>query len=160
MPRRPTRTERTVQSVNWSDLNPGAKAVRIGHIGVAAVGLGSLAYVWACALTGRRDRLLAASCIALSAQGIAILIGRGKCPLGPLQQRLGDPTPCFELVLPPRAAKAALPVLVPVALGGVILVALPTAVGRGRFMIDRWPFRRAGSSLSGRHHILTSSSMR
>jgi hypothetical protein len=113
-----------VQGVDWSALDTGAKAVRIGHIGVAFVGLGSLAYVWACALTGRRDRWLAAACVALSVQGVAILSGGGNCPLGPLQQRLGDPTPCFELVLPPRAAKAALPVLVPVALGGVALVAL------------------------------------
>jgi hypothetical protein len=105
-------------------LSAGAKMVRIGHIGIAVVALGSLAYVWACALTGRRDRLLALACVALSAQGAAILLGGGNCPLGPLQQRLGDPTPCFELVLPPRAAKAAFPILVAAGLGGVILVAL------------------------------------
>jgi hypothetical protein len=80
--------------------------------------------MWACALTGRRDRLLAAACITLSVQGTAILIGRENCPLGPLQQRLGDPTPCFELVLPPRPAKTAFRVLVPVAMGGAILLAL------------------------------------
>jgi hypothetical protein len=51
-------------------------------------------------------------------------MGGGTCPIGPIQQRLGDPTPCFELVLPPRATKAAFLVLPPVALGGVILVAL------------------------------------
>ena len=121
---RPAHSESTVESVDWSALNTGAKAVRIGHIGVAVVGLGSLVYVWVCALTGRRDRLLAASCIALSVQGVAILIGCGNCPLGPLQQRLGDPDPLFELVLPPRAAKAAFRVLLPVALSGIILLAL------------------------------------
>jgi hypothetical protein len=127
--------EPTAQSVDWSALSTGAKAVRVGHIGVATVGLGSLAYVWACALTGRRNRWLAASCIALSVQGIAILIGRGNCPLGPLQQRVGDPTPCFELVLPPRAAKAALPVLVSVAVGGVLVIALRNRARTSRLVV-------------------------
>ena len=83
-----------------------------------------LGYVWLCALTGRRDRILGAALATLSVQGAALLIGRGNCPLGPLRQRLGDPTPLFELALPPRAAKAAVPVLVAVALGGVAIVAL------------------------------------
>jgi hypothetical protein len=35
----------------------------------------------------------------------------GDCPLGGLQERLGDPDPLFELVLPARAARLAVPVL-------------------------------------------------
>ena len=124
MPPRQTDGKPTDSGIDSSALSTGAQAVRIGHIGVSVVGLGSLAYVWTGALTGRRDRWLVAACAALSAQGIAILIGGGNCPLAPLQQRLGDPTPCFELVLPPRAAKAAFPVLLSAGLGGVILVAL------------------------------------
>src|ERR1700730_11952106 len=42
---RPTHSEPTVQRVKWSALDSGARAVRIGHIGVGVVGLGSLAYV-------------------------------------------------------------------------------------------------------------------
>ena len=61
---------------------------------------------------------------ALSLQAVALLIGRGDCPLGPLQASQGDPTPCFELVLPPKAAKAAIPVLTVVAVIGVGIVAL------------------------------------
>ena len=106
-----------------SELNSGAKALRIGHIAIGVVGLSSLTYVWLCALTGRRDRILAAAVATLSVQGVALLIGRGNCPLGPLQQRVGDPTPLFELVLPPRAAKAAIPVLVSASLVGVGIVA-------------------------------------
>ena len=87
---------------------------------IAAVGLGSVGYVWVCALTGRRDGVLGAALAALTVEGIAVLAGRGDCPLGPLQQRLGDPAPLFELVLPPRAARAAFPVLVAVTVGGVI----------------------------------------
>lgn len=87
---------------------------------IAAVGLSSVAYLWACALTGRRDRWLGAACVVLAAQGVGVLIGQGDCPLAPLQRRLGDPTPCFELVLPPRVAKAAFPLLLAVTLGGFV----------------------------------------
>jgi hypothetical protein len=93
---------------------------------IAIVGLSSLAYVWTCAVTRRRDRMLGVSVVALAMQGLGVLIGRGNCPLGPLQRRLGDPVPLFELVLPPRAARAAVPTLVAVTLGGVIaLLARP-----------------------------------
>jgi hypothetical protein len=94
------------------------------HIAITVVELSSLAYLWFCALTGRRDRALRAALATLSVQGGALLIGSGNCPLGPLQQRLGDPDPLFELVLPPRAAKAAIPALLAVALGGVAILAL------------------------------------
>ncbi len=93
------------------ELGRGARAFRLLHSAIAIVGLSSLGYVWWCAVTGRRDAVLAASVAWLLAQGVGMVIGRGNCPLGPLQRRLGDPTPLFELVLPPRAAKAVFPVL-------------------------------------------------
>jgi len=109
----------------FAELGSGAKGLRLGHIGIAVVELSSLTYLWYCALSGRRDRLLGVAVATLSVQGVALLIGRGNCPLGPLQQRLGDPGPLFELILPPRAAKAAIPVFFAVALGGLAILALP-----------------------------------
>ena len=106
------------------ELNTGAKAVRVAHFAIALAGLSSLSYVWLCALTGRRDRILGAALGTLTAQGVGLLVGRGNCPLGPLQLRLGDPDPLFELVLPPRAARAAIPILTAAALLGVAIVAL------------------------------------
>ena len=95
--------------------------------------LASLGYVWGCALTGRRDRLLRAAVGLLGAEGAALIVGRGNCPLGPFQARLGDPVPLFELVLPPRAAKAAVPVLAAVAVAGIAAVGiLPPADGEPR----------------------------
>ncbi len=44
--------------------------------------------------------------------------------MGPLQEKLGDPVPFFELVLPPRAAKAAVPILAAVTAGGILAVVL------------------------------------
>src|ERR1700694_5937089 len=106
----------------FAELGSGAKGLRLGHIGIAVVELSSLTYLWYCALSGRRDRLLGAAVATLAVQGVALLIGHGNCPLGPLQRRLGDPDPLFELILPPRAAKAAIPVLITGALGGVAVL--------------------------------------
>jgi hypothetical protein len=82
------------------------------------VNLAALAYVWLCAALKRRDRRLTYSVGLLSAEGAALLIGGGNCPLGPFQRSIGDPVPMFELFLPPRAAKAAIPVLTIVTLAG------------------------------------------
>ena len=92
------------------------------HALIAVVELWCLGYVWTCALTGRSDRRLRIAVGILSAEGAGLVIGRGDCPLGPLQERLGDPVPLFELVLPPRAAKRAVPVLAGAATAGVALV--------------------------------------
>jgi hypothetical protein len=51
-------------------------------------------------------------------EGGALIVGRGNCPFGPLQTRLGDPVPMFELLLPPRAAKAAVPILAGITIAG------------------------------------------
>ena len=52
-----------------------------------------------------------ASAAFLGAEGAALVVGRGNCPVGPHQEAWGDPVPFFELLLPPRAAKGAIPVL-------------------------------------------------
>lgn len=118
--------------MSWSKLSGEAKALRLVHIAIAVIGLTSLGYVWLSALTGRRDRFLVMAGTALSLQGVAILLGRGNCPMGPIQERLGDPTPCFELVLPKRAAKAAIPVLVTLTLAGIAAIATRYARSAGR----------------------------
>ena len=105
-------------------LTPAAKTFRAVHTGIAAVDLAALAYIWTCVITRRRGRLLTASVAALIVEGAALIVGRGDCPLGPLQSKLGDSVPLFELVLSPRAAKVAVPVLAAVSVGGVALVAL------------------------------------
>ncbi len=107
-----------------SRLGRNARIMRGVHTLIAVVELASLAHVWRCALTGRRDRMLRVSIAILSVEGVGLLVGRGDCPLGPLQQRVGDPVPLFELVLPPRAAKAAVPVLAATAVAGIAAVAV------------------------------------
>lgn len=104
-------------------MTPAVLAWRAGHALIAACFLGAIAYIWFCALTGRRTPLLRVAIAALAAEGAAVAANRGDCPLGPLGDRIGDQRPLFELVLPPRAAKAAVPVLGSVAAAGVAVVA-------------------------------------
>jgi hypothetical protein len=65
-----------------------------------------------------------ASVAFLLVEGGALVVGRGDCPVGHLQAEWGDPTPFFELVLPPRAAKAAIPVLAIVSVAGIAALVL------------------------------------
>jgi hypothetical protein len=104
-------------------LTPAILVWRAGHAAIALVFLSSIAYVWWCALTGRRGRLLRVAIVALAGEGAVVAGNRGDCPLGGLGERIGDPVPLFELVLPPRAAKRAIPVLGGVTVAGVVLLA-------------------------------------
>jgi hypothetical protein len=112
----------SVNGVAWADLGREARAFRIAHAAFSMLQLAGLAYVWGSAVTRRRDRLLTLSVAALLVEGAALVVGRGDCPFGPLQTRLGDPVPLFELVLPKRAAKAAIPLLALVAVAGIAAV--------------------------------------
>jgi hypothetical protein len=113
-------------------LPPAAGAFRVAHAAFAAAQLTALGYLWFSALTRRRDRNLAAAVGFLGLEGAALVVGRGNCPFGPFQARLGDPVPLFELVLPPRAAKAAIPVLAAVTLAGfgALFLLPPAEVGQ------------------------------
>jgi len=119
-------TPTTTQTVNWSSLGLGARLFRVAHFVWGGFNVAALAYVWRCGLTRRRDRYLTASVGLLGSEGIALVVGRGNCPLGPFQRSLGDPVPMFELMLPPRAAKAAIPILAVITLGGFAAVLLRT----------------------------------
>jgi hypothetical protein len=99
-----------------------AKLFRIAHGVWGAFNMAALAVVWRAAISRRRSRTAQASAALLFTEGAALLVGRGNCPFGPFQARLGDPVPMFEWFLPPRQAKAAIPVLSLVALVGLVLM--------------------------------------
>jgi hypothetical protein len=106
-------------------LSRGAVALRVGHTAIAFVELSCLGYIWTCALTGRRGHLLYGAIGVLAAEGVGLVIERGNCPLGPLQQRLGDPVPLFELVLPPVLSRRAVPILAGISGAGIALALRP-----------------------------------
>jgi len=86
--------------------------------------MASLSYIWLSAVRRRRDRWLAVSIGFLSIEGAGLLVSGGDCPAGGLQREWGDPEPFFELLLPPRAARAAVPILAGASVLGVAAVML------------------------------------
>ena len=94
-------------------LSRAALAFRAAHATIALEQLLAIAYMWWCALSGRRGRLLRVAAATLIGEGMLVTANGGDCPLGGLQRRLGDPVPLFELVLSQRAAKLAVPTLGP-----------------------------------------------
>lgn len=106
-------------------LSRRARAYRTAHLVWGIAQLTALARVWASALGLPRRGSFWPAVGFLGVQGVGLLVGRGDCPLTPVQHRLGDPAPMFELVLPPRAAKAAIPVLAGVSLLGLVLAFRP-----------------------------------
>jgi hypothetical protein len=108
-------------------LSRAALAFRAAHTAIAVEQLLAIAYVWWCALSGRRGRLLNIAAASLIGEGVLVSANHGDCPLGGLQERLGDPVPLFELVLSPRAAKRAVPTL-----GAITAAGLALLVVRGR----------------------------
>jgi hypothetical protein len=106
-------------------LSQVALAFRAVHAAIAVEMLLAIGYVWWCALTGRRGGLLLRAAVAtLIGEGVLVSANGGDCPLGGLQERVGDPVPLFELVLSPPAAKRAVPTLGAIAAAGIaVLVA-------------------------------------
>ena len=122
---------RALERVTWASLPVKAKAFRVAHVLAGVVNMTALGYVWLAALRRTRDVALAASVGLLSAEGLALVVGLGNCPFGAFQRSLGDPVPMFELFLPPRAAKAAIPLLAVVTVAGFAAVAIRRPGQRG-----------------------------
>jgi hypothetical protein len=104
-------------------------AVRAVHSLFTVFFLSCLGYVYYAALTRRRGPLLLGAAGALVIEGAVVAGNGGECPLGPVHRRYGDEKTFFELLLPPAAARAAVPVLAGVALAGIGL-ALARRPGR------------------------------
>ena len=112
------------RKATWATLGSRAKAWRVVHAMWSIAQLAGLTWIWRCAAVRRRNGRLWASVAFLLVEGGALVVGRGNCPVGPRQAEWGDPVPFFELVLPPRAAKAAIPLLGVVSFGGIAALVL------------------------------------
>lgn len=77
-----------------------------------------------CALSGRRGTPLRLALGALVVEGALVGANHGDCPLAGVGDRIGDRVPLFELVLPPRAARRAVPALGMVTAVGICLLAI------------------------------------
>ena len=121
-------------------LSVAAIGFRAVHSVITAGFLLAIGYVWWCALSGRRGRLLNVAITMLAAEGIVVLANGGDCPLGCVQDRLGDPVPLFELVLSPAAARRAVPVLGAATATGVAVVGVRNRSNAARACerVTRW----------------------
>jgi hypothetical protein len=108
--------------VSWASLGFRARAWRIVHAVWSVAQLVALAELYRAVARRRRGPRVWASAAFLLLEGAGLLVGRGDCPMGRVQEDWGDPKPFFELLLPPRAAKAAVPILGVIA--GVALAGL------------------------------------
>jgi hypothetical protein len=109
---------------SWAELGARARAWRLVHAGWSIAQLVCLGLIWARVTQRRRDPATWAAVAFLVAEGGGLVAGRGDCPMGRVQEAWGDPVPFFELILPPRAAKAAVPMLAAVAVAGVAALGL------------------------------------
>jgi hypothetical protein len=113
----------------WSSIGTNSRIVlasRAAHGLISLLFLACIVAIYLAAWRGKADVVTLAALAALGAEGMLVLLSRGNCPLGPLFRRLGDETPFFELLLPPRAAKLAIPVFAAVTLAGAVLLAVRT----------------------------------
>jgi len=78
----------------------------------------------------RPGRWLRPAIVALAGEALLVTANRGDCPLGWLGERIGDEVPLFELVLPPRGARIAVPALGVVAAGGVVVLRVRLACSK------------------------------
>jgi hypothetical protein len=99
---------------------------RAAHSLISLVFLSCIAVIYLGAWRGEVETVTLAALAALCVEGALVLLSGGNCPLGPILRRLGDETPFFELLLPPRAAKLAVPTLAAVSVLGALLLAART----------------------------------
>jgi hypothetical protein len=101
-------------------------AARIAHGLIALVFLCCIAVLYVDAWRGSINMVTLAALAALWVEGVLVLMSRGSCPLEPLFRKLGDETPLFELLLPPRAAELAVPALGALSMLGAVLLGVRT----------------------------------
>ena len=96
----------------------------------------------------QRGRLLRIAAATLIGEGVLVTANHGDCPMGGLQEKLGDPVPLFELVLSPRAAKRAVPTLGAITAFGLALLAVRGRRGKA-LRQSAWPQVRGSGAETG-----------
>ena len=84
-----------------------------------------LVYLYYAAIFSRIDEFLFIALISLGMEGLAVFVlNKGDCPLIHIQRKIGDDTPFFNLILPDKYAKQAIPFFVKIAWVGIGLLVL------------------------------------
>jgi hypothetical protein len=96
--------------------------IRAIHGLLSAFFLACIGFVYYAAIADVDSPIAYAAAGALILEGVVVALNGGDCPLGGIHRRYGDEKAFFELLLPARAAKLAVPVLGTVTAAGIILV--------------------------------------
>ena len=115
---------RTAEGTPDRPISRAVLLSRVAHALVAVLFLSCIGVVYVSAFRSQTSPVTLAAVAALGIEGALVLLSGGDCPLGPLLRRIGDDTPLFELVLPPRAARLAVPVLGGITVLGFVLLAV------------------------------------
>ena len=98
--------------------------VRTIHGFISLFFLICIAYIYYAGVTNRKGLLAYLAIASVLVEGVIVTLNRGDCPLAGIHRRYGDNLAFFELFLPKRAAKLAIPFLGLVSAIGFILVIL------------------------------------
>jgi len=101
--------------------------VRLIHGLLSAFFLSCIGFVYYAAIADAHSRLAIVAALILLGEGAVVALNGGDCPLGTVHRRYGDEKAFFELFLPPRAAKLAIPILGGIAGLGIALLAAQSA---------------------------------
>ena len=104
-------------------LGAWAIAARVVHGTITAFFVTCLYRLWRAAITGKRRREGWIAAALVSAEGAIVYANGGTCPMGPLHHRLGDDKAFFELIMPQRMARHAVPALGAFAAAGMAILA-------------------------------------
>lgn len=99
-------------------------SLRIFHGILTAFFTLCLLYLYIVGLTGIVDRILfTVAILSLAAEGIAVFaFNQGNCPLIHIQKKIGDDKPFFELLLPSKLAKQAIPVFALLTIIAILII--------------------------------------
>lgn len=82
-----------------------------------------LMYLYYAAIFAKADMLLLIAVVSLCIEGFVVFVlNKGDCPLIYIQKRIGDDIPFFQLFLPAKLAKQAIPTLVQATWLGIALL--------------------------------------
>ncbi len=98
--------------------------LRLIHSLIVLYLVAGIIFIYYSALTLQLSILLGIAIISLFIEGTLVILNHGHCPLAFIQRRFGDNVPFFDLILPPKYAKLAVPFFALLTLIGVILLGL------------------------------------
>lgn len=109
-------------------MSKAALALRFVHTLFAVYFIACIIYIYYAALAAKLDLFVVIAIFSLLIEGFLVFfLNNGHCPLAPLQRKLEDPVPFFNLFLPDYFAKKAIPFFMAITFIGLLLLGIRSA---------------------------------